>query len=89
MTSHGMKVLKAMAAFDGMYDPTYLHMQTIADISGFTRAEARRIVRYLARQGYTKYSKGLWDHDDKPAGAGYCVTTAGHELIERAVRETT
>jgi hypothetical protein len=81
MTPHGLKVLKALIAEDCPYDPTYFHMRTIADAAGFDRAKTRRIVRYLARKGYAEYGKGLWTDSGEVAGAGYCITKAGLELL--------
>lgn len=81
MTPHGLKVLKALAQGSHPDEPWYFHMKTLATNTGFTRSFTRRTVRYLARKGLAEYSRGLWTEDNTPAGAGYCITRAGREVL--------
>lgn len=46
------------------------------------RKFVRRACRSLARKGLAEYHRGLWNWDGEPAGAGYCATKAGAELVK-------
>lgn len=52
--------------------------------SGLARNVVRRACRSLARKGYAQFYKGLWTEDGEPAGAGYCISPKGVELLETA-----
>ncbi len=55
--------------------------RVIEDETGLPRAEVRRACRALARKGLAQYFRGLWsEEEDRPAGAGYCISKAGQTL---------
>lgn len=64
-----------------------VHFLTIQKATGFDRARVRRHVRRLARKGFAEYYKGLWGYDDRPAGAGYCISKAGQDELKRLYPE--
>lgn len=49
----------------------------IQQATGLPRADVKRSVRALARQGLAEFHKGLCDEDGNFTGSGYCVTLSG------------
>lgn len=45
--------------------------------TGLDRARVRYICRLFKRKGWVEFYAGLWDSDGKPAGSGYCISSAG------------
>ncbi len=54
-----------------------LYIRTIAEEARLEHRLARLAVRALARKGFARYERGLFDEDGKVAGSGYCATYAG------------
>ena len=61
---------------------TCVSFMPIQDLTGYDRSTVRRHVRALARKGFATYHRGLWTEDGEPAGAGYCITKTGIEVVE-------
>ena len=60
----------------------FWHFLPVQERTGYNRQIVRRHVRALARKGYAKFAKGLWN-EEGPAGAGYAITKEGLNLIEK------
>ena len=60
----------------------YRSFKRIAE-GGLALHLVRRTVRALARKGLAVYEKGLWTDDGTPAGAGYALTKAGEEMLDK------
>lgn len=59
------------------------HFSKIAQEAGIADVrEIRRITRHLARKGFAQYFRGLCTDDGDFAGAGYCITPEGREVLE-------
>ena len=76
--------LKCLDALDSTTCPggTCVHFIYLQERTGFDRPKVRRIVRSLARKGLTEYHRGLWSDEGRPAGAGYCITRKGIEVLK-------
>jgi hypothetical protein len=75
------KVLAALAEVyneDGM---GYCTFGRIADDTGLHVKQVRRSCRFLARNGWTHYGRGLWTEDGEPMGSGYSATKAGVDAL--------
>ena len=71
--------LKCLIALGDMTQPDgecCVGFDALRDAMRMDRAEVRRRVRRLARNGLAEYWRGLWN-DEGPRGAGYCITHAG------------
>lgn len=79
------EVLRFLALSHG-YDFNYSGFGDISANTGLDRATVRDACRSLASKGFADFRSGLWSEDDRPAGAGYCCTKAGAEVIERLDR---
>lgn len=78
LNAHEAKVLKWLASAFG--DCCY-NFRGLCRHTHLKRAEVRRACRSLARKGFARYERALWNEDGGPAGAGYGATRAGYELI--------
>lgn len=57
----------------------------MAKRTGLTQREVRLACRSLKRKGLTAFHVGLMTDDGDFAGAGYCATEKGRELMRREV----
>ena len=60
------------------------HCTHFAPIVRGTELQLKRVrylCRLLKRQGLAEFHKGLWTESGDPAGAGYCVSRAGLNLV--------
>lgn len=77
-----MRILSVLAEIGSECEPMYFPFKPISQKTGLERSVVRRIVRRLARKGYTEFCKGLWSEDGEPAGAGYAITPEGRKVLE-------
>lgn len=83
MNPNAQKVLEALAVPGGYLEPWYYPFKPIMKQTGLDRRTVRRHARYLKRKGFAEFHAGLWNEDGEPAGAGYCITKAGLEYLDR------
>lgn len=85
MTPNAWKVLEALAEGANRYygETWYYPFKPIVEKTGLERPVARRVTRYLARKGYAEFRNGLCNEDGEFAGAGYGITPAGLEQLEK------
>lgn len=76
-----LSVFRAWEGTDADYG--YLSFKGTAKRSGVELHKIRRTVRAIARKGLLEFSAGLWTDDGEMAGAGYGLTKAGRELLNR------
>lgn len=82
MTEKELKVLGRLARSYYTEDEWgALGFAGIMHSTGLDRKQVRRACRSLAKKGYTKYERVLWN-DDGPAGAGYRATKEGKNLFK-------
>lgn len=82
-TDRELQVLRALVVGSEHGEPGWC--TPFAPLARRTRlpvAEVRRLCRALRRKGLTEYHSGLWSEEGQPAGAGYCASAAGFNLIE-------
>lgn len=79
LTEAQRKVLTAWENTDEDFD--VLSFDDIAKRSNVARASIRRLVRDMARRGYTHYVRSAWTDDGDMCGAGYGLTPAGRSLL--------
>lgn len=71
-------------AWDGVpHDFGYLSFRSAAERSGVEHCKIRRAVRAISRKGLLQFEKGLWNDDGSLYGAGYGLTDAGREYLEK------
>ena len=85
MVKNERKVLEALALDSRPYGEMCVSFAPIMQETGLDRRTVRRYCRSLKRKGLAEFYKGLWSYDDRPAGAGYCITYEGmRKLAEQA-----
>lgn len=57
------------------------YFRSIAALSKLTIKEVRRACRSLAKKGFAKYERGLFNDDGEVAGSGYGATEAGAAFL--------
>lgn len=82
LTNDQRKCLEALAAESKPDGEMCAWFSTIMVPTGLDRRKVKDNVRALAREGLAEYRKGLQNDEGGVAGAGYCITTAGLELLE-------
>lgn len=83
MLPHHVRVLHELDEHTAPFGEMCVHFKPLAAWCDMARSEVRRITRHLARRGYAEYHKALWTEDGEMAGAGYCISQAGRDLIAR------
>lgn len=82
MNAEQKKCLKALDVLTQPHGEMCVPFAPLQRKTRLDRKTVRRHVRALARMGLAEYFRGLWhEFDDKPAGAGYCITAAGREAL--------
>lgn len=79
---HHARILIALndcSAPYGEFCANFKHIAKAANMDDIP--EVRRIVRVLARKGLAEFWRGLITDDGSFAGAGYCITHAGRQLV--------
>lgn len=75
---------KVLAALAEDYSDDEWHAWYLRDLVTETKleiAQVRRACRSLAKKGYAKYERGLFNEDGEVAGSGYRATLAGAALM--------
>lgn len=83
MSPDALKVLKALNEFGSVFEPCYFSFRPLTVRTGLDRRTVRRNARYLKRKGLAEFYAGLFTEDGEVAGAGYAITEAGREFLER------
>ncbi|MBZ9807645.1 hypothetical protein [Mesorhizobium sp. ESP-6-2] len=84
LLEHHRRVLSALNENSQPYGEYCAHFKTISHEAGMPDIrEVRRITRHLARRGLAEYHRALFTDDGDLAGAGYCITPAGRNLISQ------
>ena len=78
LNAQELKVLKRLVV--GFNDCCY-NFRGLSRHTRLKRADVRRACRSLARKGFARYERALWNEDGGPAGAGYGATRAGYDLL--------
>ncbi len=79
---HHERILIALEECTAPYGEFCSNFKRIAQVANMEDiSEVRRIVRALARKGFAEFWRGLITDDGDFAGAGYCITPAGRELV--------
>ncbi len=84
MTPDAKKCLAALNELTAPNGEMCMPFLPIMDRTELDRKTVRRNIRALARKGLAEYFRGLWTEDGDPAGAGYCITTAGRVVATQA-----
>jgi hypothetical protein len=64
-------------------DQVYYRLDYIAKSAGLDRETARFVCRRLRDKGLAIYARGLFTEDGEVAGAGYALSPAGRELLQK------
>ena len=75
------KCLEALAELSQPNGEMCIWFINIQRETGYDRRTVRRYVRALAKKGLAEYHRGLWTEDGEMAGAGYCITDRGLEMV--------
>lgn len=84
LTLTRQKTLTAWLDTDEDFD--VLSFDTISRRSGVERHRVRRVVRDMARRGYTRFVSGCWTDEGLPAGSGYGLTSVGRAALSEGSR---
>jgi hypothetical protein len=60
----------------------YVPFLPIMRATGLGRKIVRKNIRFLARQGFAQYARGLVDEDGVFMGSGYSITNAGKNQVD-------
>ena len=88
MTEDQRKCLEALGDQTAPNAEMCMPFAPLMQHTGLDRKTVRRNVRALARKGLAEYFRGLWTEGGEPAGAGYCITTAGLAFLNPSVSDT-
>ena len=79
---HHERIIIALEECTAPYGEFCANFKRIAQVANMEDiSEVRRIARALARKGFAEFWRGLITDDGDFAGAGYCITPAGRELV--------
>jgi hypothetical protein len=74
--------LPILRALDAVPEPGGCRgLASITEMTGIPRELCRAVIRGMIDKGLAQYLRGLWSEDGMPAGAGYCITDKGRELV--------
>lgn len=75
-------VLEYLATWTEESGGMCLSFRPIIEDTGLDRKTVRKCCRSLKRKGLTDFYRGLMNDDNNVAGAGYCITREGINLID-------
>lgn len=81
MSPMQLNCLAALQTHSRPHGEMCVPFRTIEQSTKLSRTHVKRSVRALARIGLAEFHKGLCTEDGEFAGAGYCVTPAGLEIV--------
>ena len=84
MTPDAKNCLEALNDMTAPNGEMCMPFKPLMDATGLDRKTVRRNIRALARKGLAEYFRGLWTEDGEMAGAGYCISCKGRELVDPA-----
>ena len=79
--SDRMNCLETLDSFSIAGGEMCAYFRTIEEATGFDTKTVRAHIRSLAAEGLAEYYNALWSEDGHPAGAGYCITDKGRDLL--------
>lgn len=63
----------------------FFTFRAIHNLSKVPEHQVRRAVRALARKGYARFGRGLFNDDGEAVGSGYGLTKAGQNLLAQSI----
>ena len=76
-----LRALYELSAVDGLYCVSFAPLIRATKLD---RKAVRRACRSLKRKGVAEFYQALWTEDGQPAGAGYCMSRAGADMMKEA-----
>ena len=76
-----LRALYELSAVDGLYCVSFAPLIRATKLD---RKAVRRACRSLKRKGLAEFHSPLFNDDGEVAGAGYCISRAGADMMKEA-----